>query len=211
MSTLVKIALLAALTALAIWFGYMSAKAFGDPARPTEPNVPFIFDANVCDGEIVAWCYNEPNVPLYYFCRFFTKSGRPANPLQVQVDHSNMPVPLTLLYHGMTRIDSNDPNGPGWYHEWTVGYVPMYEGVHALNITATYGPRNSDKKTFRQQAGPKESDIRTVLVDCVQGDSPFLLNGEDKGEIAMKKKQTVFQYAMKRKSLYFGTTTPAIP
>jgi len=199
------------LGAAAALFAYYTARTTrGDGVRPVEVNVPFAYDVNVCDGEIVAWAYSEPNVAIYYSCWFFTKSGRTANPLIVQVDHTQMPVPLSLLYHGRTKLDPNDPNGPGWVHEWTVGYVPMYTGVHALNITATYGPKNSDKKAFLQKPGPNEQDTRTVLYDVVLGDAPFLMNGNNPTEIALKQKQQTFQYAMKQKSLYFGVNQPVM-
>jgi len=211
MNTLIKILIVIIITGMAIFFGWFSAKAFGDATRPVEVNVPFAYDVNVCDGEIVAWAYSEPNVPIYYSCFFYTKSGRPANPLWVQLDHSQQPLPLTILYHGRTRIDPNDPNAPGFWHEWTVAYVPMYEGIHHVNITATYGPRNSSAKAFRQTPGPKEQDTRTVVYNVIQGDSPFLMNGDNPSPIEMGQKQMTFQYAMKRKSLYFGINQPVLP
>jgi len=208
---IIQAILVLVLTALAIYFGVLAAStARGEAARPVEVNAPFAYDVNLCDGEIVAWAYSEPNVPIYYSCFFYTKSGRPANPLWVQLDHSQQPLPLTILYHGRTRIDPNDPNAPGFWHEWTVGYVPMYEGIHHINITATYGPRNSDDKAFRQTPGPHEQDTRTVLLNIVQGDSPFLMNGNNPRDVAFRQKQQTWQYAMKQKSLYFGVNQPVM-
>jgi hypothetical protein len=138
---------------------------------PPEPNVPYTYDPNQCSGPILDWGICEPNVTVFYNLRFHTQSGRPARALDVTIS-ADPDIDVLVHYYGMKK----DPNGPGWFHEWTFAYTPASEGVHHLNCTAQYGPRSSTP-AWLIPAGPKESDTRTILLNAVAGDIPYLAPG----------------------------------
>jgi hypothetical protein len=135
------------------------------------------------------WGICEPNVSVVYAVRFHTLSGRSADALDITLGNGG-PINVIVLYEGRTK----DPNGPGWFHEWRIAYTPRFEGVHYLDIEARYGKR-SHSPAWWIPAGPKESDIRTILLYAVAGDVPFLMPGVAPTPIATKRAQRLWQHA----------------
>jgi hypothetical protein len=162
-----------ALMALAMFLGFLTSRTARGATRPPaiDANVPYPFDPNLCAGEVMDWAICEPNVTTIYGVRFFTLSGRPAEGLDVTLGGGEI-INVHIKYEGRVK----DPNGPGWFHEWTIGYTPASVGVHHLNLKAWYGPR-SHSRAWWLPPGPLESDVRTILLNVVAGDAPFLLPG----------------------------------
>jgi hypothetical protein len=128
-------------------------------------DVPFTFDPNFCAYPVMDWAISEPNLSITYAVELVSKSGRAAT-LQIW-DGSGVLIDPYIRYDGRVK----DPNG--WAHKWQIFHVPRYEGVHHLNIKATYGKR-SWTNAWGLLAGPTTSDGRTILLLAVKDDSPYL-------------------------------------
>lgn len=157
--------------------------------RPPATTPPFAYDPNFCQGEVMDWAFSEPNVSVVYAVRFHTLSGRATGGLDVTLGSGQI-ISVSVLYEGRVK----DPNGPGWFHEWRFGYTPRFAGVHHLNIKAWYGKR-SHSLAWLIPPGPLESDTRTILLNAIVGDIPFLMPGTTPGPIVMKRGQRLWQHA----------------
>lgn len=155
---------------------------------PLEPNdIPGEYDPNLCDGDVMDWAFCSPASSILYAVEFWSKSGRPVTGLDLTLGGGPI-IDFSSVYEGKMK----DPNG-GWFHRWYLGYTPAAEGVHYLNIKASYGPR-THSEAWRLDSEPPQMDTRTVLLFVFSDDTPFLRPSSEPAPVAkMKSAQRAWQ------------------
>jgi len=118
--------------------------------RPAEPNdIPFEFDPNLCQSEIMAWTITGEQVSSIYTVAVWNEWG-----LSTELTVTGIP---NILVQKIEKLP--DAEG-GWNQRFTFSFVAPVAGVHYLNMTAT---------DFIGQ-----SDTRTLLVLAMNNEPPIL-------------------------------------
>jgi hypothetical protein len=146
--------------------------------RPPVPtDVPFEFDPNLCQSEVMDWAIAEPNLSIVYAVGAHNKWG-------LEIDFALSPSDPTTLVVVDKLGKAKDPEG-GWNQYWQFSLtLPPIEKVHYINLVAT------------DKAG--RTDSRTLLIYAVFDDAPFLFPSEPLPVSRMKEAQKLWQVAMKK-------------
>lgn len=153
--------------------------------RPPVPaNIPFAYDPNMVTAEILTWCVADPNLTVMTTVAAHNKWGLDTELTVRDVYDGNTPIAI------QKNQKTKDPAG-GFNQYWVLMVTPMAEGVHYIELICT-------DKVGR-------SDQRTMLILCVEGDSPFLFV-ESPPVITVEQAQRAWQYA---KKIGYPITSPA--